>query len=112
MLAHGAKPAFHQREPSFESGGKRLSAGDGRGIPVQPHDPAGGGFQNGAAVAPRPERAVDIDGIIPGRERLQHLVKHDGDMTLLGLACFRGHFGRDFTVNKSLTLARHCPRLH
>ena len=112
MLAHDAKPALNQREPPDEFGGKPLPAGNRCGIAVQSHNPAIGGFQNGPRIAPRPKGSVDINGTGFRPKRPHHLVKHDGHMARLGLACFRGHFGQNITVNKSLTFARHCPREH
>ena len=94
MFTQRAKPPFNQREPPDEFGSKPLPAGNCGGVAVQRHHPAIRRFQNGPRIAPRPEGSVDIDGAGFWPKRPQHLVKHDGDMAVLGLACFRGHFGQ------------------
>ena len=100
------------RMPSNEFGGKPLPAGNCCGVAVQSHHPAIGCFQNGPRIAPRPKGSVDVNGAGFRPKRPHHLVKHDGHMARRSLAYFRGHFGQNITVNKTLTFARHCPREH
>ena len=89
-----------------------MPTGNRGGISVQGNNLAIRCFQNSPRIAPCTEGSIHIDGTGFWPKRLQHLVKHDGDMALLALACFKGHFGQIITVNKSLTFVRHCPREH